>query len=214
MRLVLAFFVFAAIVLLSFFIWGDALMKIFSLEGSVAWLEMYGNIAWLAGIFLLISDIFLPLPATLIMAALGYLYGPFAGSLISILGSFLSGALGYWMCRSLGERTARKILGVKDFERGIRLSGGIGAWVVVLSRWLPVFPEVVACMAGLTRMNALRFHLALLTGTVPLSITYAYIGYSGNQSPVVALVLSAALPPVIWLLATWLLKFKKPQSHG
>jgi uncharacterized membrane protein YdjX (TVP38/TMEM64 family) len=206
MRLVLAFFVFASLVLVSFFLWGDTLMGIFSAQGSVAWLRQYGQGAWFIGSLLLISDLVLPLPATIIMSALGYLYGLFVGSLVSIFGSFASGALGYWICRGFGENAARKILGEKDFERGRKVSGSVGAWIVVLSRWLPVFPEVIACMAGLTRMNALKFHLALLTGTVPLSITYAYIGYSGIENPGAALLFSAALPPVIWLVASSLLR--------
>jgi uncharacterized membrane protein YdjX (TVP38/TMEM64 family) len=213
MRLFLIFVFFVAIVLLSFFLWGDDLMEMFSAEGSVAWLQQYGSWAWVVAILLLISDLILPLPATIIMSAVGYTYGFFFGSLISVAGAFASGSLGYWICRSFGENAARKILGEKDFARGKNISQYAGGWIVVLSRWLPVFPEVVSCMAGLTRMNALKFHLALLTGTIPLGITYAYIGYRGIENPMMALVLSAALPPVIWLIATGMIKLLRRRSE-
>jgi uncharacterized membrane protein YdjX (TVP38/TMEM64 family) len=198
MRLFLLFIGLAAIVLVIFFIWGDPLMTTFSQEGSIAWLNEYGDWAWAAAIILLMGDILLPLPATLIMSALGYLYGAVAGGFISATGSFLAGSAGYWICYMMGEKAARRLLGPKDYERGKNLSDAVGGWVVALSRWLPVFPEVIACMAGLTRMRATTFHLALLCGSLPMGFTYAYIGSTGIEHPWLAIALSAGVPPVIW----------------
>lgn len=200
MRLLLVFLGLAAFVLVTFFIWGDSLMGIFSQEGTTAWLTSNGKWAWLLAILLLMGDILLPLPATLIMAAIGFIYGPLGGGLISAMGSFMAGSLGYWLCRLLGEKTARRLLGEKDYALGKKLSGNVGGWVVVLSRWLPVFPEVVSCMAGLTRMPAAYFHGALLCGSVPLGFIYAYIGHTGNEHPVLSIALSAVVPALIWSL--------------
>ena len=198
MRLLLIFLVLAGIVLVTFFIWGESLMVMFSHEGTVSWLRQYGGWAWLFAILLLMADLLLPLPATLIMSALGYIYGPIAGGLISALGSFLAGSLGYWLCRLMGEKTAMVLLGRNDYIKGKNLSGGVGAWVVVLSRWLPVFTEVIACMAGLTRMPVLYFHGALLCGSLPLGFVYAFVGSAGVDFPIMAIALSATLPPLIW----------------
>lgn len=207
MRLLLLFLILAAIVLVTFFIWGDFFMGFFSREGSVRWLADHGAWAWAAGVVLLMSDLLLPLPATLIMSALGYVYGPVWGGFISAGGSFMAGAGGYWLCRMMGEGAARSVLGDKDFERGKALSErDLGGWVVVLSRWLPVFPEVISCMAGLTGMSALRFHLALLCGSLPLGFTYAYIGHSGIEDPLAAVAFSAGLPPLIWLVVHAILR--------
>ncbi len=198
MRLLVLFVGLAIIVLVTFFIWGDNLMEMFSQAGTVSWLSRYGKWAWVVAVLLLMADLFLPLPATIIIAALGYIYGPIAGGLISTAGSFLAGSLGYWLCRLLGERTAVMLLGRKDYQRGKKMSGKVGGWVVALSRWLPVFPEVIACMAGLTRMPAGYFHGALLCGSLPFGFIYAYVGHTGIEDPWLAIVLSAALPPVIW----------------
>jgi uncharacterized membrane protein YdjX (TVP38/TMEM64 family) len=206
MRLFIVFIAFAALVLVSFFIWGDTLMQMFSMEGSIAWLEAFGPWTWLAVIVLLVTDLFLPLPATIIMSASGYLHGIILGSIINIAGSFASGSLGYWLCRSIGQKAALSILGWKEFQRGRKVAENLGPWIVVLSRWLPVFPEVVSCMAGLTRMNSVKFHLALLTGTIPMAIIYTYIGFKGTQYPMAAILLSAFLPPVIWLVVSSLLR--------
>jgi len=208
MRLLLIFLAFAAIVLTTFFIWGDPLMQTFSMEGSVTWLDQYGSWAWAMGIVLLMGDLLLPLPATLVMSALGYIYGPVAGGLISAAGSFAAGATGYWLCRLMGEKAARKLLGNKDYEKGQNLSGKIGGWVVVLSRWLPVFPEVISCMAGLVHMPARQFHLALACSSLPMGFVYAFIGSAGTDNLTLALLLSACLPPVIWLLIRPVFKTK------
>ena len=198
MRLLLIFILLAAAVLIIFFAWGDPLLATFSQEGSIAWLNKYGSWAWAAAIVLLMGDILLPLPATLIMSALGYVYGTLTGGIISATGSFMAGSAGYWLCYVMGEKAALKLLGEKDYERGKRLSHSVGGWVVALSRWLPVFPEVIACMAGLTRMRATHFHLALLCGSLPLGFTYAYVGTTGIEHPWLAIGLSAGLPPIIW----------------
>jgi uncharacterized membrane protein YdjX (TVP38/TMEM64 family) len=198
MRLIFLLIALVAMVLIPFFIWGDALMAFFTWEHSLEWLRGYGDWAWAIAIVLLIGDLFLPLPATIIMSALGYIYGPLVGGLISAAGSFASGVLAYWLCRMVGDGAAIWLLGQKEYERGKKISTQVGGWVVALSRWLPVFPEVIACMAGLTRMPVMNFYVALVCGSLPLGFTYAIVGNSGVTNPVLAIGLSAGLPPLIW----------------
>ena len=152
-RLFCWFLLLALIVLIPFLIWGSGFERSFSQEGTVAWLAGYGRWASVAGILLLMSDLVLPIPATAVMAALGFVYGPLAGGLIATLGSFLSGALAYMLCRRFGRPVAVRLLGAEELADGERLFARVGGWLVVLSRWLPVFPEVIACMAGLARMR-------------------------------------------------------------
>jgi uncharacterized membrane protein YdjX (TVP38/TMEM64 family) len=186
-------------VLVPFLIWGQDFERSFGQQGAAAWIEGYGRFAGLAGILLLISDLFLPIPATAVMAALGFLYGPVAGGLIATLGGFLAGALAYLLCRWFGRPVALRLLGPKDLADGERLFARVGGWLVVLSRWLPVFPEVVACMAGLARMPPRAFFVALACGSAPLGFVFAAIGHAGVEHPVLALLLSAGLPPLLWL---------------
>lgn len=200
MRLLLIFLVLVAVVLIPFFIWGEALTNFFTQTGTISWIESYGKWGWMAGIILLMSDLLLPIPATAVMAGLGYLYGFIIGGFIGSLGSFLSGLLGYEICRRLGRRGALWILGKDDLEKGERLYARVGGWLVVLSRWLPVFPEVVACMAGLTRMPVQTFYLALACGSVPLGFAFSAVGSIGAEKPGLAIALSAILPPVLWFI--------------
>jgi uncharacterized membrane protein YdjX (TVP38/TMEM64 family) len=214
MRLIFLLIALVAIVLIPFFIWGDTLMAFFSWEHSLDWLRGYGEWAWAIAIVLLIGDLFLPLPATIIMSALGYIYGPLVGGLISAVGSFASGALAYWLCRMLGENAATWVLGKKDYERGKKISAQVGGWVVALSRWLPVFPEVIACMAGLTRMPVMNFYIALACGSLPLGFIYAIVGHSGVANPALAIGLSACIPPVIWFVVSHVLRTSLKESES
>lgn len=200
MRLFWIFIGLALLVVIPFLIWGEGFERAFTQAGAVEWLRGYGLWAWAAGIVLLALDLVLPIPATAVMAALGFIYGPILGGLIGGLGFILSGAIGYSLCRLLGRGAALRLLGPKDLERGERLFRDVGGWLVVLSRWLPVFPEVIACMAGLTRMPARTFFLALACGSLPLAFVFAAVGHAGAERPVLAIALSALLPPVLWLL--------------
>ena len=199
LRLLGLFLLLALAVLIPFAIWGSGFERSFTPEGAAAWLAGYGRWAGVAGILLLMSDLVLPIPATAVMAALGFVYGPVAGGLIATLGSFLSGALGYLLCRWFGRPVAVRLLGPKDLLEGEQLFARVGGWLVVLSRWLPVFPEVIACMAGLSRMPPLAFFAALACGSAPLGFVFAMIGHAGVDYPVLAIALSAGLPPLLWL---------------
>lgn len=199
MRLLWIFLGLALLLLIPFFIWGHSMAQTFSQEGAVTWLEQYGSWAWAAGIGLLMCDLLLPIPGTAVMAALGLVYGPILGGLIGGGGSFLSGSVAYGLCRALGRNAAARILGEKDLAKGEQLFSNVGGWLVVLSRWLPLFPEVIACMAGLTRMPARSFHIAMACGSLPLGFVFAYVGHAGADHPTLAIALSATLPPILWL---------------
>ena len=207
MRLISIFIILAILFAVPFLFWGDAFQQRFAGDGAAnSWIEDYGSWAWMVGILLLAADLVLPIPATAVMSALGLVYGAFLGGLIGSLGSILSGCIGYGICRSLGRKAAIRIAGEKDLRRGERLFVSVGGWMVALSRWLPLLPEVVACMAGLSRMPPVHFFLALACGTLPLAFTFAAVGARGVDNPALALSLSAVLPVVLWPLAQWFLK--------
>jgi uncharacterized membrane protein YdjX (TVP38/TMEM64 family) len=198
-RLMGLFVLLAVVVAIPFVIWGSDFERSFSREGAIAWLSGHGRWAGMAGVLLLMADLFLPIPATAVMAALGFVYGPVVGGLIATVGGFLSGALAYLLCRWFGRPVAVRVLGPQELMKGERLFARVGGWLVALSRWLPVFPEVIACMAGLSRMPPLAFFTALACGSAPLGFVFAAIGHAGVDHPALAIALSALLPPLLWL---------------
>ena len=201
MRLLWIFLALAAAVVIPFVIWGEDFETWFSQEAAVDWMSRFGGWAWAAGIGLLVADLFLPIPGTAVMAALGFVYGPWVGGLLGAAGSTLAGLLAYGVCRSMGRRAAEWIVGERDLEQGERVFGGnAGGFIVALSRWLPVMPEVVACLAGLSRMPFGRFFAALACGSLPLGFAFAAIGAMGKGQPWIALLLSAVVPPILWVI--------------
>lgn len=199
MRLLGLFLLLALLVIVPFAIWGEGFESLFTGEGAAGWLEGYGSWAWAVGLGMLVADLFLPIPGTAVMSALGYIYGWLAGGLIAAAGSVLSGLVAYGLCRAIGRRAAEWIAGRSDLEKGERLFARAGGWVVAWSRWLPVLPEVVACLAGMVRMRFAVFFAALLCGGIPLGFAFAAIGDAGRANPGMALLASALVPPVLWL---------------
>lgn len=201
MRLLWIFVGLAVLVIVPFLVWGDVWERSFSAQGAVEWLRGFGAWGWLAGIVLLMLDLFLPIPSTVVMSALGFIYGPVLGGVFAAGGSWLAGLFAYGLCRGLGPGIARKLVGEKDLARGHLLFAQVGGWLVAWSRWLPVFQETIACMAGLTRMPFGAFVLALACGCVPMGFAFAAIGHAGVENPGLAIGLSVALPPLLWLVS-------------
>lgn len=202
----------AFLVLIPFFIMGDGMMARFG--GPAGWLESYGRgWGWLVGLGLLVSDLLLPVPATSVISALGFVYGAGWGALIGAAGSLLSGSLAYEACRRGGPRVVDWLLGPDDRVKAERIfAGNGGGWLVALSRWLPLLPEMTCCMAGLTQMPRPRFYTALACGCGPMALAFAAIGSTGTAQPGLALALSALAPALFYGLAVlWLKRHGGPR---
>ncbi len=199
-----------ALVIAPFLIWGEWFGAT-GFSGVRAWLENQGHWAWAAGVLLLCADIVLPIPGTIVMSVLGFLYGPLLGGFIAGMGSVLSGLLAYTACRFAGRGAAEWIAGKEQLARGEAwFQSRSAGWLVAVSRWTPVLPEAMACLAGLARMPLAAFVMALLCGSLPLGFAFAAIGHLGaDQHEGLALGLSAALPLVLYGLAAKVLLREK-----
>jgi uncharacterized membrane protein YdjX (TVP38/TMEM64 family) len=185
--------------IIPFMIWGDALETAFSVQGARTWMAGYGAGAGVAGIGLLVADILLPIPSTLVMSALGLTYGPLVGGLYAATGSALASLIAYGLSRWLGRPLAIRIAGEAGLREGETFFASGGAWLVACSRCLPILPEAVACLAGLNRMPFRTFLLAVLCGSLPMGFVFAAIGALGQDDPAWALALSVVVPALLWL---------------
>lgn len=208
MRLLVTSFLLAVALCIPFFIWGDDFLGWFTGDAAIQWIRARGLWGWLAVVGLLISDLLLPLPATAVMSAAGFLYGTLIGGIVSAAGSFAAGMAGYWLCRCFGRGVAVKLAGERQMADHESLFQRSGPWLVAVSRWMPVLPELISCLAGLTRMPARVFTVALACGSIPMGFVYAAIGATGRESPGLAIGLSVAVPPILWMLVRPLLQSK------
>jgi len=200
MRLLYLFFVLAIVFLIPFLLWGENIEAFLSQDALVNELQSNSRWAWLAALILLLLDLFLPIPATVVITALGIVYGPLIGGLIGTIGTFSAGALGYGLCQMLGQQAAVLFVGKNELQKGEQLFANKGGWLIVLSRWLPIFPEVIACMAGLMRMPLRLFTAAMLCGCIPFAFTFAGVGHAGMDYPLFTMSMSLLAPLVLWLL--------------
>ena len=210
MRLVLAILALAVVITIPFLIWGDWFESMFTGDALQRWLASYGKSwGWLVAVLLLTADLFLPIPGTAVMSGLGYVYGAWLGGFAAAAGTFFSGALAYALCRWSGRSMAVRLMGEKGYAQGVRMfGGGSGGFIVAGSRCLPLLPEVVACMAGLTRMPAPAFFLSLACGSLPVGFVFAWIGAAGRESPGLAIGLSIIVPVVLYGIALLVMKRK------
>ncbi len=206
-RLWLLIIALLALAIAPFCIWGGWFEEMLDLHGAKVWMESLGASAWFGGIALLVSDLVLPIPGTVVMSALGLMYGWFWGGVASVTGSILSGVLAYALCRKFGHKPALWLAGEDGLAKGELLFRSQRAgWIVALSRWMPVLPEAVACLAGLTRMPFRVFFIALLSGSMPLGFTFSIIGAYGVERPGLAIGLSALVPAGLYAATAVLLR--------
>ena len=200
MRLVKLAIGLVILLLLPFLLWGRGVEEVFTIDGTISLLRGFGGWGIAVAVLLLASDILLPIPATLVMTALGMLYGPVVGGLIGAGGSFLGGMIAFLACAKLGRPAARHFVSAAELVRGETLFERWGAWIIVLSRWLPIIPEAVSCMAGIVSMPRRLFTGALACGVVPPAFTFAIVGHLGVERPALTFLLSAFLPAAFWLI--------------
>jgi uncharacterized membrane protein YdjX (TVP38/TMEM64 family) len=200
MRIFLVFIALALLFAIPFILFGDQFDAWLEGDGALEWLRGFDDWAWAMALALLVADLALPVPATAVMAGLGILYGPLIGGMVGAIGSVLSGLVAYITCRALGRKAALALAGEKDLARAESFFARSGGWAVVFSRWMPLLPEVIACMAGLARMPGGGFVAALCCGSLPMAFTFAFIGHRGAAHPILALCASAVIPLLLWAI--------------
>ena len=194
------FAVFAALFMLGFELWGEPLERLFNQQECSRWFAEIRPYAWAIGIGLLVADLFLPIPATGIMAALGSVYGLLAGALISIVGSAGAGITGYVLARLVGIRVTRFMVSEQEIKRFNALFNAWGGFGIIISRIMPILPEVMTILAGFAKMTFGRFLAALLMGTIPTCFLFSYLGHVSRNDPGYGVIVAVIIPLVIWPL--------------
>ena len=203
MRTAFVFVGFVVFGLVLFFIIGNSLV-------DEDWLRSLGPWTGPLGVGLIIADIAIPIPTTLIITLLAQVYGVLVGGLLGTLGCFLAGLTAYGLTRSRGRGFAKWLLG-DELARVETFYVNSGAFAVACSRWLPLIPEAISCLAGLARMPFGKYCASLLAGCIPMCFAYAALAKI-STNPTVPLVISIVVPVPIWWIAGRLLY--RQGGHG
>jgi uncharacterized membrane protein YdjX (TVP38/TMEM64 family) len=182
-RIALLIFAMVAVLAVPYMIWGEQLENYWDGANVLEYIRAQGPWAGVVAVGLICADLFVPMPGPAIMAALGLIYGVLLGGLISVFASFMVGLIGYTLCRALGPRAAAWIASAGELERLSGFFERYGMWAIAVSRLLHWVPEILACLAGLSRMSFPRFATGNLIGSVAVGFINAYFGSRGETDP-------------------------------
>jgi uncharacterized membrane protein YdjX (TVP38/TMEM64 family) len=164
--------------------------------------------AWWAPVVLIASYLLLcPLiPATPMLVAGGMVFGPVEGSVYNVIGTFLGGAVTYYLGRGLGHDFVLHVAGHR-LKRVQRLVARRGFWSLVGARFLPLpFPVVNYTMA-LAGVRPALFLTTTAIGLIPGVAVFTYFASlltkaaSGDRS---GIVLQFAVASLAMLLLTFI----------
>ena len=176
---------------------------------AVLMLRRYDDWAWAVGIALLWADLVMPIPQTVVITALGIVYGALFGGLVGSVGLITSGLLGYVLMRTAARRLLQRLVGPRILRSMENLFERAGAWAIVLTRSLPYsIPEALVFLAGLAGMPLGKFTAAMAVGSVPIAFVFAAIGAGWADQPILALVASYVLPIVLLPIALSLMRLR------
>jgi uncharacterized membrane protein YdjX (TVP38/TMEM64 family) len=174
---------------------------------AVLMLQKYDAWAWAVGITLIWADLVLPVPQTVVIAALGIIYGTVLGGLLGSVGLVTGGLLGYVLMLTSARRMVKRFVGPRSLNTMENLFERTGTWAIVLSRSLPYsIPEAMVFLAGLAGMPLGRFTAGLAVGSVPTAFAFAAIGAGWADQPILALAVSYVLPILLLPIALFLMR--------
>jgi uncharacterized membrane protein YdjX (TVP38/TMEM64 family) len=146
-----------------------------------AWVADFGP--WAPIVFILayvVATVFF-LPGLLFTLAAGALFGPYLGTLYSLIGATAGATIAFLVARyALSEWLAqRSPARVRQVVEGVEAEG----WrFVAVTRLMPFIPfNALNYVLGLTRIKVWHYAIASFLFMAPGGAAYAYLGYAGRE---------------------------------
>jgi uncharacterized membrane protein YdjX (TVP38/TMEM64 family) len=160
-----------------------------------------GVLAASLGVGLLIADVVLPVPSSLVMVAHGALFGVVIGTLLSLVGSVGAALFGFAIGRR-GGKVLERLVTPAERARADYLLARWGALAIIVTRPVPLLAETVAIMAGASRMSWSSVTCASLAGSLPPALIYALTGAAVANFQSTALMFGVVLlvAGLFWLM--------------
>lgn len=151
-----------------------------ALENPSPMLTRGGWLAAALSLGLLVADVLLPIPSSLVMIINGSIFGVTLGALISLLGSVGAMCVGFAIGRR-GSRLFERLVTPDERKRFDPLVRRWGALLIIMTRPIPLMSETVAVLAGASPIGFKRALLAAFAGALPAAILYALAGAKAAQ---------------------------------
>lgn len=174
------------------------------LTDPTPWMGRGGALAASLGVGLLVADVLLPVPSSLVMVAHGALFGVAVGTLLSLTGSVGAALFGFAIGRR-GGRMMERLVTPAERERADRLLKRWGVLAIIVTRPVPLLAETVAIMAGTSSLGWWRVTAAALAGSLPPALLYAITGASvaNLQNTTLVFVLVMLIAVAFWVFGRW-----------
>jgi uncharacterized membrane protein YdjX (TVP38/TMEM64 family) len=168
-------------------------------------LERGGAAAALLGVGLLLADVVIPVPSSLIMTTQGAVFGIAGGTLLGMIGGVGATLVGFGMGRR-GSRVIQRFVGADEGAQSHRLLQRHGTLAILATRPLPVLAEATAIVAGSTPMTWRQVTTGAVVGCLPAAALYSIAGASATSlaSGVMVFVLVIGLAGVFWGVGWWI----------
>lgn len=131
--------------------------------------------AALAAITLLVADVVLPIPSSLIMIANGAIFGVPLGTLLSLVGNLGAALVGFFIGRR-SESLLARFVAPDERAQANHLLAQWGLLAIIVTRPIPLLAETFMVMAGASTMRWSSMILAALAGSFPVALLYALTG--------------------------------------
>lgn len=150
---------------------------------------------------LLVADVVLPVPSSLLLAYLGAAHGAVAGAALGTAANVAAGYLGFGLGR-LGRDAATRWIGEAERAKADRLLARWGILAIAATRPVPVLAETATILAGISRgMGWLRFGAAAACGAAPYAALNAAAGAEAREGGIgLAIAGAVALGGLLWVV--------------
>ena len=140
-------------------------------SGFGVWGPVFIVVAMVVQIFLIV------IPSVVLMVVATLAYGPWWGSLLSLLAVLVASSLAYYVGWHAGQALVDKLIGEKAEAQVNHYIRKYGVWAIVLFRVSPFLSnDAISFVAGVGEMRYPKFIAATAGGIAPLIAVIAYVG--------------------------------------
>lgn len=138
--------------------------------------EQFGVYAPAAGIVAYALFSVLLVPGSLLSVAAGYVFGPFIGTVVTVVGGLIGATLSFAVTRTVAREPVRRLTG----DRRERFDAWLerhGAMTFAYVRLVPGVPyQLVNYVGGLTSVSTRQYIAGTALGLIPGGFAYAALG--------------------------------------
>ena len=153
-------------------------------------------------VLLLATDVFLPIPSSLVSTLAGSQLGAAGGAAASWIGMSLGAVLGFALARRFGPLLVSWMTRPDDQRRTTALIERFGPLLLVLGRGVPVLAEATVLLFGMHGLAWRRFLPPVLLANLGLALAYSLFGELAERYHSLPLALAVAIAlPVLMVAA-------------